>query len=214
MCNICHKTVCCCEKRISVLGKKGDPGSIGPIGPTPVVAAKLNFYEEKISAVNVKDMASPNIYGFPTGYNTLTYTNTSGVSKDFIVHAAYDHKAEINSNNQKIENWVDGAIVKTVSAVDTVEYGNVDRIDVEASLFDGLLVGDAINIATPAPNNVTTAAPNPVEFRFITYEHAKNVAMFKKVTLLNGESVSLKFKTKDNTTPSQLLRAQIFVQEL
>jgi len=213
MCNICHKTVCCCEKRITVIGKQGEPGAsvAGPPGP---VATKLNFYEEVISSVDVKDMASPNVYGFPTGYNILTYTNTSGSTKDFIVHAAYDHKAETNSNVQQVENWVDGAIVKTVSAVDTVMWGNVDRIDVEGSLFDGPLAGDAINIATPAPNNVVTAAANPVEFRFITYEHAKNVAMFKKVTLLNGESVSLKFKTKDGATPSRLLRAQIFVQEL
>jgi hypothetical protein len=28
-CNICHQKVCCCEKRISVKGKKGDPGQKG-----------------------------------------------------------------------------------------------------------------------------------------------------------------------------------------
>lgn len=32
MCDKCHEEKCCCEKRISVAGKKGDQGPRGPIG--------------------------------------------------------------------------------------------------------------------------------------------------------------------------------------
>lgn len=214
-CPTCKQHTCCCVKRITAVGKKGapgDPGVQGPPGPAPT--AKLNFYEEVISTVNVKDMASPNVYGFPAGYNTLTYTNTSGASKDFIVQVSYDHSCPTDSNIADPENWVDGAIVKTVSAVDTVQYENTDKINIQISLFDGPLVGDTVNISSIAPNNVVTGAGNNVETRFINYIAPKNVAFFKKVTLLNNESVSLKFKTKDGATNSQLLRAQIFVQEL
>lgn len=184
----------------------------GTDGTTPAV--EENFYEEFIGDIQVSSgLPNPAIYHFPTGYEILTYTNTSGVSKDYIVHVSYDILLNLN-NSEDMSHWVDGAIVKTVGAVDTVQYESLGTMDMLVGLYDGPTVGDIININSIPDTVNTTPGNNPVEARFGSMVLPRNVSFFKKVTLLNGETVSLKFKTKDVTSESLLKKAQIFVNEL
>jgi hypothetical protein len=53
-----------------------------------------------------------------------------------------------------------------------------------------------------------------MRIRFIEGDGTKHVSFFKLVTLNNGESVSLKFKTAGSGEDANLLQAQILVQEL
>jgi hypothetical protein len=60
----------------------------------------------------------------------------------------------------------------------------------------------------------TTPGGNPVELGLGDKSTiSANISFFYKVTLLSGESVSLKFKG-DTALPANLLKAQLFVQEL
>jgi hypothetical protein len=178
-----------------------------------VPTTKLCFYDDNISEIEVSSgLPDPTIYHFPTGYGVLTYTNTSGVPKDFIVHASYDCKVAPDNVNF-LYNVVHGAIIKTVLAVDSVEYENTEQVNVVGSLMNGPGVGDFVN-RNPATDDVETTVGDPVEFRYQIVDAPYNVAFFKKVTLENGESVSLKFKSPEPGIPSTLLQAQMFVLEL
>ena len=181
---------------------------------TGAPAAKENFYEEFIGDVQVNTgLPNPAVYHFPTGYEILTYTNTSGVSKDYIVNVSYDVSMNA-SNTEDPSHWVDGAIVKTVGAVDSVLYESLGSTDMLVALYDGPTVGDIINIDSIPDTVNTTPGNNPVEVRFGNILKPRNISFFKKVTLADGETVSLKFKTKDVSSESLLRKAQIFVNEL
>jgi hypothetical protein len=195
------------------VGPQGEQGPVGPVGPPS--PAKINFYEENDEDVQVKDMVSPNVYGFPgVSYSDLTYTNSSGETKTFIVHVSYDRFPEF-TNEEKIFNWVDGAIIKTTTApADIIERQNIDVYTLSSYLFDGPGVIDVVDIGTSIEKVQTIPSSNDVESRFLDGDTPINVSFFKKVTLLDGESVSLKFKTKDNATDSRLIRAQFFGNEL
>jgi len=196
-------------------GERGFPGTNGTNGQDGAsYVNKVNSYNEFIGDVDVKDsLPNPAVYHFPPGYEVLTYTNNTGETKPFIVHGSWDTLLT-DPNSFDIENWVDGAIVKTVAAVDSVEYESLSLIDVSVSLFDGAGVGDTINIAS-APDTVDTApGGNPTEVRFASASIPKNSSIFKKVFLNDGESISLKFKTKDASSNSRLRKAQLFVNEL
>jgi hypothetical protein len=179
---------------------------------------KENYYNEVNGFVNVllDPVADPTIYHFPVGYNVLSYTNTTGATKTFTVHVSYIGVAGITNlvNSASFSNSLDGAIVTTVFAVDTVEYESVGaRTRFHGSLMDGPTTGDIVDIGT-AETVVTTPGALPVEFRFIEGDATKHVSFFKLVTLNNGESVSLKFKTAAPGEDAFLLQAQILVQEL
>ena len=182
---------------------------------------KLNFYEEVIGEVQVALSAVPSVstYHFPTGYNVLSYTNTSGVAKTFAVHVSYEvantSGMSIFLQNDEIANWVDGAIIKTVLAVDTIEYECYGgRVEILGSIYDSPApIPSAVNLTT-AEKVITNISLTPVEFRFGSGLSANTLSIFKMVTLNNNESVSLKFKTLSNTTNSILFKAQIFIQEL
>lgn len=72
MCDICHKTVCCCEKKISVTGKRGENGQRGPAGPQgpPGPAGGVLFvdYKESAGSINIsQDLGNLNTQiPFPT----------------------------------------------------------------------------------------------------------------------------------------------------
>jgi len=182
----------------------------------PPVLAKENFYEQTISSVNIA--ADPTFisltYFQPVGYTNLAYTNTSGTTKDYIVNVSYETSTlPANINSPEILNWVDGAIIKTVSAVDSIQYESLNTTQVSIYLFDGTTVNDTITLSSIAPDQVLTTAGNDVEIRFLNGKIPKNTSFFKKITLNNNESVSLKFKTKDGSV-GWLLSAQMFVNEL
>lgn len=183
---------------------------------TPVCecAAKENFYAEAIADVNLSDdpAFSNLVYFQPTGYTTLTYTNTSGAAKDYIVHASYDtNLPDISIAESAIKNHVDGALIKTVSAVDTVLYESIGESNIVLSLYDSL--ANEIGTGSLAPNQVLTTAGNPVGVLIKEGTFPRNVSFFKKVTLNNNESVSLKFRCR-NSEQSLIQKAQIFVNEI
>lgn len=176
------------------------------------------FYQQANGLVNVllSPVADPTIYHFPTGYNGLEYINTTGVTKTFTVHVSYIGVVGITNvvNSASFSNLLDGAIITTAFAVDTIEYESVGaRTRFNASLMDGPTTGDIVNSGT-TETVVTTPGTLPVEFRFIEGDATKHVSFFKLVTLNNGESVSLKFKTAVSGEDAYLLQAQILVQEI
>ena len=178
-------------------GEQGEPGICED-------CEKENFYEENIETVSVSTMASPSTWGFPgTNYNTLTYTNTSGTAKDYLVQVSYDY-GESEGNQSNYSSGVDGAIIKTVSAVDSVEYYHDGEVNFVGNLYDGPLSGDVYNIALG----------DPIEFRFGVAKFIHNISFFKKITLNDNETISLKFRTKDIATTSTLRKAQLFLNEL
>lgn len=187
-------------------------GATGATGAAGAGGAKINFYAEFSNQISVSTgLPDPAVYHHPTGYGVLTYTNSTGLTKDFIVHGSFD-TITTATNADDYTSWVDGAIIKTVAAVDTVQWEHIGDSFVSASLLDGLLVTDLINISTA--NKLLSVNTDPVEFRFVTIRMPKNVSFFKKVTLNDGETVSLKFKTKSVATPSLLDKAQFFVLEI
>ena len=176
------------------------------------------FYQEAIGINNVllSPVADPTIYHFPLGYNVLEYTNTTGVTKSYTVHASYDGVFGVTTlaNNDTIENMLDGAIITTSFAVDTIEYESTGaRVQLQGSLFDGAASTDVVNIGT-TETVVTTPGTLPVEFRFLYGDAFKNVSIFKVITLNNGESVSLKFRTAIAGINAYVSRGQILVQEI
>lgn len=186
-----------------------------------VTKPKENFFNQIVSPVQIKNdlVPSVDVYHFPTGYSTLTYTYplASGIPRTFVVQASYDVSTLLSSssiNNADIGNWVDGAIIKTVGLVDTIQYQSfAGRTFLSGYLFDGALVTDIVNTVS-TDKVLTTPGGAPVEFRFSNGQLNGNVSFMSVVTLNPGESISLKFKTKDATTNSVLNQAQLLVQVL
>ena len=152
---------------------------------------KINFYQEALGLVDVSldPVVDQTIYHFPIGYNGLTYTNTSGVTKSFAVHASFDSVIGATTliNTSNVKNYLAGAIISTAFAVDTIQYESEGAwTEVVGALFDGPGPADLVGIGT----------------------------LEQVITLANGESVSLKFRTTAIAEPANILKAQILVQEL
>ena len=194
------------------------PVTVGNDTTYTISRPKLFFYQEATGVVNVTTdpVADPTIYHFPVGYNALTYTNTSGATKTFVVHVSYIALINMFSlvDSNVFYNALDGAIVTTSFAIDTVEYeSSAGRTQVTASLYDGPTNADIVNIGT-AEQVLTSPSSNPVEFRFSLADIPKHISFFKPITLNNGESVSLKFRTSNPAQNAYISQAQILVQEL
>ncbi len=178
-------------------------------------AIKISEYLQNIETIDISvTSATPSVYSFPNAnYQTLQYTNTSGAAKTFLVTVSYDTLPDPSlSNTASIANWVDGAIIKTVGATDTIEYESLGITILSNSLYDGPNAGDAINIASVDP--VETTAALPAETRFGNARLPRQISFFKKITLNNTETVSLKFKTKDAVTRAFITKAQLLVEEI
>jgi hypothetical protein len=186
-----------------------------------VTKPKQNFFNQVVSTVQIKDdlVPSVNVYHFPTGYSSLTYTYPLALAIPItvVVQVSYDVSTMFSGssiNNADIGNWVDGAIVKTVGAVDTVQYESfAGRSFLSGYLFDGALVTDIVNTVS-TDKVLTTPGGDPVEFRFSNGQLNSNVSFMSVVTLNPGEKISLKFKTKDTSSNSVLNQAQLLIQEL
>jgi hypothetical protein len=178
------------------------------IGRTP----KINYYAEATTALQLSsDPGYVDLtYFVPAAYAGLTYTNTSGVTKDYFVRVSYDTNLQnIASNSSDLSNQVDGALFKNGV---TSLYQSAGSFFLSAHLFDGPLSGDVIDIGT-AEQVLTAPSSNPVEFRFLNTNFPRNVSFFKKVTLNNGESVDLRFRSK-GLNAGYLLQAQFYVEEI
>jgi hypothetical protein len=178
--------------------------------------AKEFFYDDNVETVSLNSVPTPSVYSFPNvNYSALTYTNPSLITKNYKVWVSYDTiTAPATANSSNITNWVDGAIIKTVGAIDTIMYQSLGRTLLSGSLLDGPNVGDTVNRSSTAPDQVLTTAGNTVEFRFLNGQIPSSTSFFYYITLNAGEKVSLKFKTKDVTSPSVLTQAQIMVEEI
>lgn len=197
---------------------------VTPSGPVAGVTTytisrpKELFYQQANGLVNVllSPVADPTIYHFPTGYNGLEYINTTGVTKSYTVHVSYIATGGVTDliNSAELINSLDGAIITTSFAVDTIAYESFGgRTRVAGYLFDGATIADIVDAGT-TETVVTTPGVLPVEFRFLYHDATKHVSFFRVVTLNNGESVSLKFKTANVAQDAYLSQAQILVQEL
>ena len=197
---------------------------VTPSGPVAGVTTytisrpKQNFFNQVVGWADVQLDPTPATYHFPLGYSGLSYTNATGATKTFAVHVSYDTSlvgpGTALNNNINLISWLDGAIMKTVGGIDTIQYESfAGRLDISGSLFNGILATDIVNL-TSTETVVTTPGGDPVEFRFLNGEMQRNISFFSMVTLNNGESVSLKFKAKDALTSALLGRAQILVTEL
>ena len=194
------------------------PVTVGNTTTYTVSRPKEVFYDEMIASVNVDDDPVPNtaVFHFPVGYNGLTYTNTTGASKTFIVQASFDSEipVTVDVNANSIANLIVGGIITTSGGVDTIEWESAGASTlISGSLFDGTLATDIVNLLTTETVK-TTPGTLDTEFRFKDLSAAKNVSIFKRVTLSNNESVSLKFKTQSAGTEAYVTQAQFYVQEI
>ena len=179
------------------------------IGRTPAI----NFYAEALTPVDI--VTDPGfadlVYFQPVGYTGLTYANTSGVAKDFIVHVSYQTESSFTSAPPigGLTNWVDGAIVKNLAVV---QYENLSRPSIGFSMFDTVTNSVVTSITAETVN--TFPGSDPIELTASDNSVLREtVNFFKKVNLNAAESVSLFFRSRVGST-GNLLKAQIFVQEL
>ena len=154
-------------------------------------------------------------YFSPIGYTTLTYTNPSAVTKTYKIHASYEYAIAANSNNAAISVWLDAALIKNVG---TILYEKAGRASLSGFLFWGPLGNNTIGSGSPIHNLVDDQGSD-VSFRFLQSTIPLTSSFFYSVTLLAGETVTLKFRSKNATvpggTPEGLLKnAQIMVEEL
>jgi len=179
-------------------------------------SAKEFFYDDNVQTINLNTVATPSVYSFPNvNYSALTYTNPSLTTNTYKVWVSYNSiTLPLSANSSNIANWVDGAIIKTVGAIDTVMYQSLGQTFLSGSLMDGTAAADTVNRASIAPNQVLTTAGDTVEFRFLNGQIPSNVSFFYYITLNAGETVSLKFKTKDATSPAWLTQAQMMLEQI
>jgi len=236
MCKKCSSTSCTCVPKKGERGLQGLPGPQGPQGapgfPNQIVVVGANdivvnentvgaittytvgrpkefFYNEVVSTINVDDATW--LYHFPVGYAGLVYTNATLVPKTYLVQGSYDAAAPMGSNAAGHENWVEGAIIKTVLAVDSVQWESDGHMLLSANLYNGPGAGDVVNSVTT--NFVVDNLGNHVEVRLTTALIPSNTSFFKYLTLAPGESVSLQFRAKGGST-GILKKAQLVVQEI
>lgn len=198
-----------------VQGPIGPQGATGPQGPAGSAGNKAIFYEDNIQSIDISTVPSPAIYNFPTAaYATLKYINTTATIKQYKVWASYDtYKPSASINNSDYVNWVDGAIIKSVGAIDTILYESIGITSLNGFLYWGPLANDIIGSGTPI-HELLDSQGDGVEYRFLQLNIPRNVSIFQLVTLSPGEQVSLKFKTKDETNTAFLQKAQILVEEV
>lgn len=194
-----------CQDVKQIPGPTGPAGADGVDGVDGADAGPFeNFYAEVDSKLQLA--ADPawvdNTYFQPAGYTGLKFTNASGASKDYIVHFNYDYDNDTTETTPRA--WVDAALVSIKTGpVEANEWIHDGNNDWKAFMFDGVLVGDVVNLALG----------DPYETRYITPKISFNTNMMKKITLLDTESIEARFKSKAGSN-GNLVKAQMFVQEL
>lgn len=193
------------------------PVTVGNDTTYTISRPKEVSYNEAIGSVNVDDDPVPDteVFHFPIGYNSLTYTNTTGVAKDYIVNVSFDTEIPtIMATPISISNLIAGGIITTSLGIDTIEWeSSAASTQHGVSLFDGATITDVVDFTTTEKVQ-TVPGGLDVEARFKMFSAAKNVSCFKRLTLNNNESVSLKFKTLIAGYEAYVVQAQIYVQEI
>jgi len=193
-------------------GPQGEPGPAGPAGGG--VVNRLNFFEEHTDDQAITDT----IFYFPPGYEILSWTNNTGAPITIIAHATGQSVRGVGiEESSDVSNDVEMALVRTIVGVDDYTYTHHMRFDLRGGNFDALyvapLAGVPLTITSPlAPRQLTTDEDNPTEFRFAQSLLSQAAPIMKKITLNNGEAISVKFRSKGSG--STLQSAQLFIQEL
>lgn len=146
----------------------------------------LNQYIEVLTPIEL-GVADPNWAGdstwfIPTAYTSLTYTNNSGSTKDFLVDIRYSSGTSDIGAGEYGKSWVYSGLFLNTDLVNPI-------YDVEAKI--------QINEGSAAA----------------VYAIGQHNSYMKKVTLANGEGVTVQFKTK-GIGDGYLRKAQMFVKEL
>lgn len=179
------------------------------VGRTP----KINFYADAVSSLDIRvDPGFVNMtYFMPLAYAGLTYTNATLATRDYIVQVSFDVRAyeAIGGAGTVQQNYIYGALIKNAA---TTLYESLSDIRPRIAMWD--TVTNLPVDSTTVQQVQTVPAGNPVELGLVDKSTiTDNISFFYKVSLLSGESVSLKFKG-DTVLPANLLKAQMFVQEL
>jgi len=212
----CNCRCDCSSSQKGERGLQGVPGVQGPPGPEGPegsgVVNKINSYAENIESVDLGLLPGPyDVYMFPSvGYQTLSYTNNTGADLVVFAQATWDAQSTTLLQNE-VNLWVDGAIIRTTNSIDTIEWQHEGPFALIGLLMDN--TGLPVN-QTTTETVITTPNNRPVEFQFTTGLIPENISIFKKLTLADGETVSLKFKTKNAGAGMVLEQAQFFVQQL
>ena len=154
-------------------------------------------------------------YFSPVGYTTLVYTNSTSATKTYKIHASYEYAIPANANSANLVAWVDAALIKNAG---TVLYEKQGRPTISGFLFWGPLSNNTIGSGSPI-HSLLDDQGSDVEFRFLSSTLPLISTFFYSVTLLAGETVTLKFRSKNATAPGGaseglLKNAQMMVEEL
>lgn len=174
---------------------------------------KTNFYDEVISSIDLpSDPGFINLtYFSPVGYNVLTFTNSSGSSKDYMINVSADMQffQNLGGVDDFASAYVDTGLILS-PGITLYESRWMPVIDYR--LWD--TVTNLVVNGTSAETVVTTPSLNPVTTGLGDKNLIPgNVAFFKKVTLTAGQTITVMFKGKAGIS-GNLLKAQLFVQEL
>lgn len=182
-----------------------------------IARPKEFLYEESLitTDISLDPGFSPLVYFSPANYTNLIYTNTTGVTKTYKVHASYEHSVgALSVNSASINSWVDAAICRNSTPL----YEVSGQLNLSAFLFWGSGTNDTLGSGLPV-HELLDDQESPIRTRFLQGSIPLNASIFKVVTLAPGETVSLKFRTKDPTPVGELAlallrKAQIMVEEL
>jgi len=177
--------------------------------------AKEYYYDAVTSNINLSTQLNfvDSTYFQPLAYAGLSYTNTTGSTKNFMVRVSYDTMSFYDPSGPTVQsaitNYVDGAITKNGS---TVVYESLGLSNISVEFIDSVS-GTVIDSVTPE-TLVTTPSGHPVDISIGSSAILpKNTSFFAVVSLLNGESIQLKFRSKAGQT-STLLQAQFYIEEI
>lgn len=216
MCTCSNSCSSSCSLPITIpVGPQGETGSAGPTGAAGadgaayVPAVLVNEYMENIETKNIGDNPNAANYDFPSvGYAGLSYTNNTGATLILEVHANWQCGQLVAGTPAD----VDAGLIKTVSAVDSVEWETPLQTTVVYTIRENgsnsiVGIGTAETVKTTAGNHDLYLSEQGAIVEQVGH-------MFKKLTLLDGESISLKFKTKNVGTDSVITKAQLYVKQL
>lgn len=171
---------------------------------------KQFFYDDVALPIELEQDGnfSSNQYFVPVPYASLTFTNTSAVTKTYKMHVSYQHKIQnADSNISDFSDQVDCALVKTGGIY---LYENLSTFDLSGFLFWGTGAGETIGSGIP-PHELLDDQGDPVRFRFLNTVIPLQHSFFYSGTLAAGETVAVKFKTKSG---GFLEKAQFMIEEL
>ena len=172
---------------------------------------KQFFYDDVVQLISLEadiNFAS-NTYFVPVPYASLTFTNTSAVTKTYKMHVSYQHKIpNSDSNSADFSDEVNCALIKTGGII---LYETLSTFDLSGFLYWGPGNNDKIGSGFPILHELLDDQGSSVEFRFLNTIMPLQHSFFYSGTLNAGQSVTVNFKCKSG---GALQKAQLMVEEL